>query len=53
MIIGEKIYKNGKQTGYLRFTTGKVVRLNEEEFEEFKIWTKIQIKTRDGKPYKE
>ena len=36
MIIGSRIYKNKKQTGELKFSTGKRVFLNPREWQEFK-----------------
>ncbi len=37
MIYGSRIFKNGKQRGYLEFDTGKRIVLNDIEKKEFDL----------------
>ena len=45
MIYGSKIFKNGKKTSYLKFDTGKIVKLNEKESKEFDITIKLWMRS--------
>jgi len=55
MIISSKKYENGKQTGELKFSTGKRVYLNQKEWQEFKsrirMENQIAIERERGQNY--